>query len=146
MTITNTTNPTENASGSTVLNIVSRKWKRRRGVDYTPQRLSHCRWLSDLQGYLPPRPMDMTTPMRMAAATITRSRFCRITDPVSVPVIIFVIRESITTKATHHYPSVSREDGLSLHPLIVGCPPSSLYTRPKRDYPLLLGSGLAWQP
>ena len=31
----------------------------------------------------------------MAAATITRSRFCRMTEPVSVPVIIFVIRESI---------------------------------------------------
>jgi hypothetical protein len=33
--------------------------------------------------------MLMTTPIRIAAATITRRRFCRMTLPVSVPVIMF---------------------------------------------------------
>ena len=37
----------------------------------------------------------MTTPIMMAAATITRSRFWSMTLPVSVPVMMFVIRESI---------------------------------------------------
>ena len=37
----------------------------------------------------------MTTPIMMDAATITRSRFWMIVEPVSVPVMISVIRESI---------------------------------------------------
>ena len=39
--------------------------------------------------------MDITTPISIAAATITRSKFCRMTLPVSVPVMMFVIRLSI---------------------------------------------------
>ena len=46
--------------------------------------------------YLPP-PIPLTTPMMMADATIIRSKDWIKTDPVSVPVMIEVIRLSMTT-------------------------------------------------
>ena len=85
--------------------------------------------------------MLITTPIRIAAATITRRRFCRMTLPVSVPVMILVMRESMTTNATLFFLVISYKHGLSLHPIRVFSV-KSLHT--PGEISLLLGSGLTW--
>jgi len=72
--------------------------------------------------------MDITTPIRIEAATITLRRFCKITEPVSVPVIMLAMSESTTTNATHC--ALWFPVGVDYPFIPVGCPPSSLYTFP----------------